>query len=256
MSKNTIGKIYYLAGGAFLFALAKYFFIGHAQLMPKYFVFEFISFALFLSLVYVADRLLKETMAQKEETEIQTKKAGSQHKQEIERLQSTIAELSNQHKNKMSDNEDINSIATQIINKLSNCTDLNDLANGLLIEISTVYELGLGICYFYDKPSDKFTVKGSYGLSSDFHPGDFSCGEGLNGQAVADKTARRIDDVPQDYFSIESGSGLSKPCNIYLLPIVKNNNCIGLIEVAGFANMHLNKHWPQLNKSIASIVEL
>ncbi len=253
MKKNEIYLLYSLATGAFLLALTKYFFVGNVVLDSKYFVFEFISFGLFLAIVYVFDRFIRERNKEKYALQMQLRKTQDESKQEIMRLQKTITLLRDEQ-NKDGNKDEIDKVSQQILAGLKESGDDKSFANRLLKNLSTVYEVGLAVCYFYDKPSEKFTVKATYGLAVDIFPGDFVAGEGLNGQAAADKKYRLLADVPEDYFNIESASGQSKPSHIYLLPLVKDDNCIGLIEIASFAQVDMQNHWSKLSESIVNVM--
>ncbi len=253
MIRNEIYKLYGFAAGAFLLALSKYFFVGNAMLKPKYFVFEFISFALFLAIVYVFDRFIRESIKEKNAMQTQFKKLQDESEGNIMRLQKTIAVLRNEQ-NKDDNKEEISKLTPKIMAGLKECSSDKSFANRLLKNLSTVYEVGLAVCYLYDKPSEKFTVEATYGLAPDVSPSNFMSGEGLNGQAAADKEYRLIADVPEDYFNIESASGQAKPKHIYLLPIVKDDKSIGLIEIASFTQVNLQSHWSQLSESIVSVM--
>lgn len=254
MSRKLIYKLYGFAAGAFLLALSKYLFVGNAMLRPKYFVFEFLSFALFLAIIYIFDRFIRETIKEKNTVQIQFQKSQAESEEKIVRLQKTIATLKDEQ-SKDGNQEEITKVTRQIMAGLKECGDVKTFANTLLNNLSTVYEVGLAVCYMYDEPSEKFTVKATYGLAADVSPNDFVSGEGLNGQAAADKKYRLIADVPEDYFDIESASGQAKPKHIYLLPIVKDANSIGLIEMASFVQVDLKNTWSKLSENIASVME-
>lgn len=247
-------KLYGFAAGAFLLALTKYFFVGNALLSPKYFVFEFISFGLFLAIVYIFDQFIRESTKEKNSMHTQLINSQAKSEQEIKRLQKTIIVL-REEQNKEGNKDEINMVEQQLVAGLKESDNHKSFANRLLNNLSTVYEVGLAVCYFYDKPSEKFTVKATYGLAADIFPVDFVVGEGLNGQAAADKKYRLIADVPEDYFNIESASGQSKPSHIYLLPLVKDDNCIGLIEIASFAQVNLQNYWSKLSESIVQVMD-
>ncbi len=249
-----IYKLYGFAAGAFFLALSKYLFVGNTMLRPKYFVFEFISFALFMAIVYIFDRFIRETIKEKNAVQIQFKKSQDESEEKIMYLQKTIAALRDEQ-NKDGNQEEIAKVTRQIMAGLKESGDRKNFASRLLNNLSTVYEIGLAVCYMYDEPSEKFTVEATYGLASDVSPDNFVSGEGLNGQAAADKKHRLIADVPEDYFDIESASGQAKPKNIYLLPIVKDDNSIGLIEMASFTQVDLQNNWSELSESIASVME-
>ena len=66
----------------------------------------------------------------------------------------------------------------------------------------------------------------------------FSWGEGLIGQVAASGKSLYLDELPEGYASrIESGLGSALPKFLFILPITKENETIGVIEVATFTNL-------------------
>jgi PAS domain S-box-containing protein len=59
-------------------------------------------------------------------------------------------------------------------------------------------------------------------------------GEGLVGQCFMEKKSIYMTDVPQDYISIKSGLGGSNPGNIFIVPLMVNQDVFGIIELASF----------------------
>ncbi len=62
-------------------------------------------------------------------------------------------------------------------------------------------------------------------------PERFQPGEGLLGHAVADKTARYIEDVPESYLIVGSGLGQGRPRQLMILPAVTDNAVNAVIEL-------------------------
>ncbi|MBA8956925.1 HAMP domain-containing protein [Actinomadura namibiensis] len=63
----------------------------------------------------------------------------------------------------------------------------------------------------------------------------FGPGEGLVGQAAAERRTILISDAPADYLKIRSGLGEASPVNIIVLPITFEDTVLGAIELASFS---------------------
>ena len=247
MKKNSLYRMYLFAGGAFMFALIKYFFIK--EFSAKFFIVEFLSFSLFLIVVYLFDRYIRGQKHHMFLFEERIKNIREEHKTEIEELKQTIAKLSDKQGGINGDNE-LKELANRITKGLSGLKDKKEFGQKLLTNLAREYEIGLGLCYLLDKPSQKFVVEATYGLHDEYKPNDFEMGEGLNGQSVVDKECMVVEEVEEDYFNIESCSGSSKPKSIYYLPIVIDNESIGLLELATFNHVGIDKQWELLNNYI------
>ncbi|HKY91189.1 MAG TPA: GAF domain-containing protein [Nevskiaceae bacterium] len=57
-------------------------------------------------------------------------------------------------------------------------------------------------------------------------------GEGLAGQCALDRQARTIEPVPETYFRVRSGGHEGVPRRIDLLPILVDDECVGVLELA------------------------
>lgn len=62
----------------------------------------------------------------------------------------------------------------------------------------------------------------------------FNFGEGLVGQAAKSGSAIYVDEIPEGYIQAVSGLGQSSPRFILILPLKKNNEVKGVLEVATF----------------------
>ena len=60
----------------------------------------------------------------------------------------------------------------------------------------------------------------------------FALGEGLIGQAAVEAKPILIEDLPEDYITVASGLGEAAPRNIIVLPVVFEEQVLGVIELA------------------------
>ncbi|MFC9133395.1 HAMP domain-containing protein, partial [Streptomyces sp. NPDC057099] len=73
-------------------------------------------------------------------------------------------------------------------------------------------------------------------------PGTGTPGRGLIAQAAQEKKRILITDVPPDYITINSGLGTARPASIVILPIIFEDEVLGVIELASlskFNDVHL-----------------
>lgn len=71
-------------------------------------------------------------------------------------------------------------------------------------------------------------------MPDDYVGESFNFADGFNGEAVRTKNYMIISDIPENYFVAYSGLGKSLPKHIILIPIVKDDFCYGLLELAVF----------------------
>ncbi|GAF01840.1 GAF domain-containing protein [Saccharicrinis fermentans] len=254
--RKALNRLYYFSAGAFLLALVKYFFVYEFVFMPKFYIVEFLSFGFFLSIVYLFDRHIRVSFKENSQHEELLKSKEDAHAQEIAKLEEEMAAIKNEGSQGSTSEKEFVRLGGILSKGLKECDSETAFARLLLKNMAKLYEVGLAVCYIYDEPSDGFSVKATYGLGPDMQPKKIVLGEGLNGQAAKDMEPMVIEDVDPDYFNIESCSGSSLPKYIYLLPIVKDNHCIGLIEIATFGNICINSQWEQLNNYIADAMSL
>ncbi len=74
-------------------------------------------------------------------------------------------------------------------------------------------------------------------------PTKFKTGEAIVGQAALEKSTILITEAPSDYIKISSGLGESDPVNIVVLPVLFEDQVLGVIELATlrpFSEVHLS----------------
>ncbi len=63
-------------------------------------------------------------------------------------------------------------------------------------------------------------------------PQSFALGESLVGQAALERKTIRIDDAPEDYIRISSGLGATRAASIMIMPVLFEDQLLGVIELA------------------------
>ncbi len=104
--------------------------------------------------------------------------------------------------------------------------DLGRLSENL---ITTICEfLKAPVATMYLSGSGNFKLTSSYAISN--APKVVTLGEGLIGQAAKNKRILVVDDIPPD-FVISTSIGLSMPLSVIIVPLVYENETIGIVEI-------------------------
>ncbi|KZB79232.1 hybrid sensor histidine kinase/response regulator [Amycolatopsis regifaucium] len=142
--------------------------------------------------------------------------------------------------------------------------DLAVVAAAVMDELVPLVAAQYGAFYLADDTTEmpELRLVGAYG-----HPeGEdgpvvrFRIGQSLVGQAARSRRPIVVDDVPPDYVAISSGLGKTSPANLIVLPIVVEDQVLGVIELAsvhGFTAVHrafLELLMEQIGVNVNSIV--
>ncbi|NRF89458.1 response regulator [Paenibacillus frigoriresistens] len=117
---------------------------------------------------------------------------------------------------------------------------VQQLVGMLISEISTLVGAGQGIIYLKEMQSNEsqsseFVLRGSYAFKERKNVTNrVRPGEGLVGQCILEKKPILLSNVPGDYIHIQSGLGESKPFQIFVLPILFEEEVLAVIELAAF----------------------
>lgn len=98
---------------------------------------------------------------------------------------------------------------------------------------------------------------GSYAFDREkFVHRSFDFGEGLVGRAAVEKEVIYITDLPPGYIKIRSGLGEDVPSSILLIPILLDNNVLGVIELASLGEIppHQIEFVRQLGDALATTI--
>jgi putative methionine-R-sulfoxide reductase with GAF domain len=125
---------------------------------------------------------------------------------------------------------------SQILPK-GNFKNLDSYAKKLLANLADELEVTQGILYAVNSDSDSFSFLAGYALTNTEPVAGFKLGENLNGQVAASQEIMIVKDIPDDYLSVESGLGKSKPRNLIIMPFIHKNKTVGILEITTFLDI-------------------
>jgi putative methionine-R-sulfoxide reductase with GAF domain len=114
-----------------------------------------------------------------------------------------------------------------------NFKNLDSYLDKLFKNIIKELEFVQGIGYLRVKKTKNFEFQNGFALTTEDVP-PFKEGENLPGQVAETKEMSVIDEIPDDYFSIESGLGSSKPKLLLIVPVLVKDTVIAVFEFASF----------------------
>ncbi|MFC3652314.1 response regulator [Dyella humi] len=128
----------------------------------------------------------------------------------------------------------LKSDATAISASLQAATNHRDFAERLVSQLAPLIHAGVVLFYGFDESRQRLDLLGSYGLRLQNSPDAYMPGEGLVGQCASSRQPIVLDDVPHNYFRIDSGSGAAVPRYLTILPLLVRNQLVGVLEFGGF----------------------
>ncbi|MGH3916671.1 MAG: ATP-binding protein, partial [Pseudonocardiaceae bacterium] len=124
--------------------------------------------------------------------------------------------------------------------------DLTEVCNMIMTEVAPLVNAQVG-AFFLRPVIDgsgpvEWRLSGSYGLTGTGGQATFLPGEGLVGQAAADKQVILLTPVPEGYLPIRSGVGATTPAAVVVLPVLFEGESLGVMEfgaIGPFSELHL-----------------
>jgi len=247
ISENNFQKwLFFLGGIAFFLSLLKNVFLGHHP-GAVYYVVEFLAFLFFLGAIFFSDKThsyLRKRISEMQQL-LEEERAG--HENKVKELQNTIA----RYEEKENEAARIASYQDKVMGKLTSDEKVYQDKHHLLYLLAEIFHGMAVILYKKDEPSNQFVVEATYGLTDDFKPQPFQAGEGIHGQVVNDRKPELVEEVPEDYVEVETALGNSRNYYLYMLPIIQNNVCTGMIEMLTFRESDAERIWPEvMNKLV------
>jgi len=83
-----------------------------------------------------------------------------------------------------------------------------------------------------------------------------SIDEGLIGRCIFERAPIVLAEIPQDYLEISSGLGDRKPNYLVIMPLINNEQVVGVVEIAGFKAMepHVVEYLEKAAENLASAI--
>ncbi|WP_462203807.1 ATP-binding protein, partial [Frankia sp. CcWB3] len=125
----------------------------------------------------------------------------------------------------------------RIGSKMQGQRDLYAVCQMIISEMAPAVNAQQGTVYLLDFiEGDKLRYVAGYGsVPRRRSDGTFLFGEGLIGQAALERDRIRVEHVPAGYLNIRSGLGEAPPCDLVVVPVVFENQVLGVIELASFS---------------------
>ena len=120
--------------------------------------------------------------------------------------------------------------------KMRGDQNLVDLSQNIIGYLASYLDAKVGAIYLKDDTEEElFKLAGTYAYKKRKNlSSSFKIGEGLVGQAALEKQTILITEVPDDYIKINSGLGESTPLNIFVTPLIYDDDLVGVIELGSF----------------------
>jgi len=104
----------------------------------------------------------------------------------------------------------------------------------LLSNIAHKFEIVQGLIYLKNTSTGIYSFSSGYAFFSETEPVTYKEGETLSGQVAKNKQVMNLFPVPDDYVTILSGTGKGSPNHMLIIPIILNNDTVGIMEIASF----------------------
>lgn len=104
------------------------------------------------------------------------------------------------------------------------------LGNEILISFAEILDVPIAAIYFNNKKVLKLVA--SYAFNNkETDSTEFKFGEGLVGQVALEQKSLVFNEIPENYFAIKSGLGMSKPSSILIVPLIYQREVVGIVEL-------------------------
>jgi PAS domain S-box-containing protein len=129
----------------------------------------------------------------------------------------------------------IKSHIAEISADLQQAASFSELSRAFLSRIAPLVKLGHGVFYIHEEAAKRLRLLGGYAYRERKHLDQyFSYGQGLVGQCALERSAIFIQEPPEDYVRIGSSLGEGVPHTIAVLPVLRNERLLAVLELATF----------------------
>ena len=139
-------------------------------------------------------------------------------------------------RNKLQGQEWIKSSTAHLSSTLSGLTDVEGFADALVRELTPALKAQVGLFYQAEEDEDQalqLSMVGSYAYTRRKHLANrFALGEGMVGQCALERKAILLENAPQDYIHVVSGSGEAVSTHVIVFPVMHEDKLLGVVELA------------------------
>ena len=116
--------------------------------------------------------------------------------------------------------------------QLQGSEDFQAFATILLSRISATVDLLYGAFYLADDSHTRFTRVGAFATDVEKEPREFALGQGLVGQAAAERRSLQIVSTPEKPLQVSAGVGTVTPACVLFVPVMNQDVVLAVIELA------------------------
>ena len=121
----------------------------------------------------------------------------------------------------------------QIAAALQSARSFTEIAQVLFSHLAPLVQMGHGVFYVYEEDHQRLRMLGGYAYRERKSLEQyFALGEGLVGQSAMERKPIILSEPPPDYVRIGSALGEAVPRAIAVLPILRNDRLLGVLELA------------------------
>lgn len=113
-------------------------------------------------------------------------------------------------------------------------TEKKPLLEKLLSTVCHAVDAVTGVCFRVNPHEKTVHAVAGFALSEPLPEEPFAYGEGFAGQTAQSGKPMYVYPVPEDYMPVKTGLGSAQPASLLFLPVVKDNQTLGVIELGLF----------------------
>ncbi|WP_044874719.1 response regulator [Pseudomonas sp. LFM046] len=126
---------------------------------------------------------------------------------------------------------------------LQSANSYAELGDRFLAGIAPLLQVGYATAFGHEEDAGRLTLLGSYAIPDGASlPRHFQLGEGLLGQCAKDRRPMNLRALPENYPRIGSSLGAAIPSEVTVLPLVRGERLLGVIELASFQPFSTDQH--------------
>lgn len=231
---NTIAFVLILVLGLILVGQLHKHFSGAGSLAPKFY-YLITGFVIVISFAQLMFNLIaKEEGISTESEEIDTIAISDHIDDNEETEQKDKAEETSKEADK-----DVSVDYKEVIGKIipPKQPSVELFGEKLLTNIAQELKIVQGIFSVKNISESIFSSIGFYAYFSNEKPKDFKVGETLPGQVAKNKITMQLSNIPDGYINVVSGLGEGMPNHLLIIPILKDEETIGIMEIASFKKL-------------------
>ena len=123
----------------------------------------------------------------------------------------------------------------EISNALQSVNSFSELSQALFSQLAPLVHIGHGAFYIHEEDGHRLRLLGGYALRERKELNQyFRIGEGLVGQCAMERDSILLTQPPPDYVRIGSSLGDAAPVMIAVLPVLRNERLLGVLELATY----------------------